>query len=306
LSDPIERWTVGNVTVTRILEFETGGFPPGFMFAGLTEERVKSIDWLHPHYADPDGTIRYAVQAFVVESQGSRIIVDTCVGNDKERGNAAWNHLKLPFLERLTAAGFPPDSIDTVLCTHLHLDHVGWNTRWDGSKWVPTFPNARYLFGRTEFEHWTSERYTSGDMPDQVIALAEQGVVMVDSVLPILNAGLHDLVESDEKITEEVRLFPSPGHSPGHVSVSIRSQGAEAVITGDVLHNPIQFTDPSICANFDFDQKVALATRQSFINDHADRDVLVLGTHFPTPAVGHIVRAGDGDGWRFVADRSEL
>ena len=303
LSDEIDCWTVGDATITRVIEFETGGFPPGFMFAGLTEERVKSIDWLHPHYADPDGTIRYSVQAFVVELQGRRIIVDTCVGNDKERGNAAWNHLKLPFLERLTTAGFPPDSIDTLLCTHLHLDHVGWNTRWDGSKWIPTFPNARYLFGRKEFEHWTSESHTSGDMPDQVIALAEQDVVMVDSVLPILNAGLHDLVESDHKITEEVSLFPSPGHSPGHVSVSIRSRGAEAVITGDVVHNPIQFTDPSICANFDFDRKVALATRQSFINDHADRDVLVLGTHFPTPAVGHIVR--DGDGWRFIADRAD-
>jgi glyoxylase-like metal-dependent hydrolase (beta-lactamase superfamily II) len=117
------------------------------------------------------------------------------------------------------------------------------------SKWLPTFANARYLFGRAEFEHWTSESHTSGHMPDQVIALAEQEVVMVDSVLPIITAGLHNLVESGHEITEEVSLFPSPGHSPGHVSVAIRSQGAEAMITGDVIHNPIQFTDPNICAN---------------------------------------------------------
>ena len=109
MSDAIDRWTVGNVTITRVVEFEIGGFPPGFMFAGLTEERVKSVAWLHPHYADPDGTIRYAVQAYIIESQGRRIIVDTCVGNDKDRNNESWNHLKLPFLERLTAAGYPPE-----------------------------------------------------------------------------------------------------------------------------------------------------------------------------------------------------
>ena len=298
LADPIERWTVGDVTITRVVEFEIGGFPPGFMFAGLTEERVKSVAWLHPHYADPDGTIRYAVQAYVIESQGRRIIVDTCVGNDKDRNNESWNHLKLPFLERLTEAGYPPESIDVVLCTHLHLDHVGWNTRWDGNKWVPTFPNARYLFGRVEWEHWSRDGYSSGDMPQMVVELAEQDRVMVDSVQPIVDARLHELVETDHRLTDEVMLRPTPGHSPGHVSVAIHSQGKEAAITGDVFHNPIQFADPCICANFDFDRKVGLATRQAFISNHADRDVLILGTHFPTPAVGHIVRGGDQ--WRFT------
>jgi glyoxylase-like metal-dependent hydrolase (beta-lactamase superfamily II) len=300
LSDATDRWTVGNVTITRVVEFEIGGFPPGFMFAGLTEDRVKSVAWLHPNYADPDGTIRYPVQAYIIESQGRRIIVDTCVGNDKDRNNESWNHLKLPFLERLTAAGYPPESIDVVLCTHLHLDHVGWNTRWDGGKWVPTFPNARYLFGRVEWEHWSPEVHSNGDMPQMVVELAEQNRVMVDSVLPIVDAGLQELVETDHRLTEEVMLFSTPGHSPGHVSVAIRSQGREAAITGDVIHNPIQLADPGICANFDFDQKVALATRQAFIDSHADRDVLVLGTHFPTPAVGHIVR--DGEGWGFTPE----
>lgn len=298
MSEPINRWTVGNVTITRVVEFEIGGFPPGFMFAGLTEERVKSVAWLHPDYADADGTIRYAVQAFIIESQGRRIIVDTCVGNDKDRNNQSWNHLKLPFLERLTAAGYPPESIDVVLCTHLHLDHVGWNTHWDGNKWLPTFPNARYLFGRVEWEHWSQKVHSNGDMPQMVVELAEQGRVMVDSVFPIVDAGLQELVETDHRLTDEVELFSTPGHSPGHVSVAIRSQGQEAAITGDLIHNPIQLADPCICANFDFDQKASLATRQAFINNHADRDVLILGTHFPTPAVGHIVQ--DGEGWRFT------
>ncbi|MET1047692.1 MAG: MBL fold metallo-hydrolase [Hyphomicrobium sp.] len=112
------------------------------MFNGLTAERVKSVDWLHPHYALPDGTVRYSVHAYVVESQGHCIIVDTCIGNDKARANEGWNKLQIPFIERLTKAGYPPESITIVLCTHLHLDHVGWNTRWDGEKWMPTFPNA--------------------------------------------------------------------------------------------------------------------------------------------------------------------
>ena len=303
MSETIERWAVGDVTITRVVEFEAGGFPPGFMSAGLTEERVKSVEWLHPHYADPDGTIRYAVQAFIIESQGRRIIVDTCVGNDKDRNNESWNRLKLPFLERLTEAGYPPESIDVVLCTHLHLDHVGWNTRWDVGKWVPTFANARYLFGRVEWEHWNREAHSNGDMSQMVVALAEQDKVMIYSVVPIVNAGLHELVETDHRLTDEVSLCSTPGHSPGHVSVAIHSRGREAAITGDVIHNPIQFSDPGICANFDFDQKVGLTTRRAFINNHADRDVLVLGAHFPAPTVGHIV--SDAGGWRFVADPAD-
>jgi glyoxylase-like metal-dependent hydrolase (beta-lactamase superfamily II) len=168
----------------------------------------------------------------------------------------------------------------------------------------PTFPNARYLFGRLEWEHWSREVHSNGDMPQMVVELAEQNRVMVDSVLPIVDAGLHELVETDHRLTDEVMLHSTPGHSPGHVSVAIRSQGQEAAITGDVIHNPIQFTDPGICANFDFDQKVGLATRQAFINNHADRDVLILGTHFPTPAVGHIVR--DGERWRFTPVNADV
>jgi len=298
MTEEINRWKIGNVTITRVIELE-GGFRPGAMFTGLTEDRVKSIAWIHPHYAYPDGTVRYSVHTYVLESQGRSIIVDTCIGNDKARGHEDWNRLKLPFIERLTAAGYPPESIDVVLCTHLHLDHVGWNTRWDGQKWVPTFPNARYLFGRSEWEHWTRDAHDTGDMPEFASALAEQETVMNDSVLPIVRAGLQELVETDHRVTDEVSLFPTPGHTPGHVSVAISSGGRKATITGDLIHNPIQIADPGICANFDFDQKLALSTRRTFISNHESKDVLVLGTHFPSPNAGHIVR--DKGGWRFVS-----
>jgi glyoxylase-like metal-dependent hydrolase (beta-lactamase superfamily II) len=243
------------------------------------------------------------VHAYIVESQGHRIIVDTCIGNDKPRNNEGWNKLQIPFIERLTKAGYPPESIDTVLCTHLHLDHVGWNTLWGGTKWVPTFPNARYLFGRIEWEHWTHENQGTGNMPDFVVQLSEQGNVMNDSVLPIVKAGLQELVETNYRVTDEVSLFPTPGHTPGHVSVAISSAGEKATITGDLMRNPIQIADPEICSNFDFDQSIALSTRRTFIGNHENKKVLVLGTHFTSPNAGHIVT--EKGGRRFVPAKEQ-
>lgn len=293
------RWQVGNATVTRVIESEAGAFPPGFMFTGLTEERVRSIKWLHPHYATEDGNIRFSLHTYVIESDGKTIVVDTCMGNDKDRAFEGWNRQSLPFLEWLADAGFPADSIDIVLCTHLHTDHVGWNTRWDGTHWIPTFPNARYLFGRKEWEHWSQQPPELGDMPAEIAQAASVEVAIADSVTPIVEAGLHELVDSDHQLTSEVSLRPTPGHSPGHVSVAIRSAGARAVITGDVVLNPIQLADPDILSNFDYDREVARTTRRTFIENHTDQDALVLGTHFATPAVGYIV--SDGDAWRFKA-----
>lgn len=295
---PIQRWQVGNVKITRVIEQESGGNPPENTFAGLTPERVKSIAWLLPHYADPDGMLRLAIHAYVLESQGCRIIVDTCVGNDKPRTVPQWNQMRIPFLERLAAAGFPEEQIDIVLCTHLHLDHVGWNTRWDGNDWVPTFPNATYLFGRTEWEHWSNRDHGSGDMSPPLADMADFDPAISDSVMPIVKAALHKFVETDHQITGEISLFPTPGHTPGHVSVAIKSDGKEAVIAGDVMHNPIQLADPTLCATFDADRAKALATRRTFIGNHADREILVLGSHFPTPSAGHIVT--DQSVWRFV------
>jgi len=293
-----ERWHVGDVTVTKILEFESGGFPPTFMFDGADEERIKSIGWLHPSYAEPDGSLRYSVHSFVVESDGKRILVDACVGNDKDRGFPGWNHLELPYLERLEEAGYPPESIDIVLCTHLHMDHVGWNTRLVGDRWVPTFVNARYVFARTEWEHWSRADHGLGDMPETVDQMASLDQAIADSVTPIVDAGLHDLVESNHQVTPEVFFVPTPGNSPGHVSVEIRSSGQHAVITGDAILHPVQLDDPQVRSNFDTDRALAIKTRTDFMETYADQDSLVFGTHFATPSVGHIVK--DGDGWRFT------
>jgi len=281
------RWRVGAVNITRIVESE-GSSPPGFLFANLDAEQVRAHAWLRPHYATAEGRLIASIHMFVVESRGKTIVVDTCVGNDKQRTLPAWNLLSGPFLADFAAAGFSVDGVDVVVCTHLHSDHVGWNTRLADGRWLPTFTRARYLASRTEYDHVRS-----------VDDVAERQL-LADSVQPIVDAGLVDWVDSSHAITDEVRLEPTPGHTPGHVSVRVRSQGSEAVITGDLMHHPVQCADPDVCSNFDSDRAQALATRVRFLREQADRDVLVLGTHFAAPTAGRVV--SDGAAWRFVAD----
>jgi glyoxylase-like metal-dependent hydrolase (beta-lactamase superfamily II) len=191
-----------------------------------------------------------------------------------------------PFLRDLAAAGFPRESIDLVLCTHLHVDHVGWNTMLEGGRWVPTFPNARYLINRVEWEHWS--RFEAGNYRDPI----------EDSVRPIVEGGFADFVESNHRITGEVWLEPTPGHTPGHASVRISSKGEDAIITGDLMHHPIQCAEPDWSSGFDSDADAARATRRAFLERYGDRPILVLGTHFATPTAGRIVR--DGKAWRFA------
>jgi glyoxylase-like metal-dependent hydrolase (beta-lactamase superfamily II) len=195
--------------------------------------------------------------------------------------------LQLPFLEDLDKAGYPAAQIDTVICTHLHIDHVGWNTRLVDGRWVPTFPHARYLLARREWEHWSADT----DRWNQTI--------LADSVRPIFDAGLVDLVEADHAVDAAVRLEPTPGHTPGHVSVHVRSRGEEAVITGDLVHHPAQFARPHWGASVDWDRAMADRTRRAFMERYADTPVLVIGTHFAGPTAGRLVR--DGDAYRLDA-----
>ncbi len=284
--DKFLRWQIGDVRITRVAELAGLPFHSTFMFPESTPELVQRHTWLTPHFAQQDGRLLGSIHSFVIESGKRRIIVDTCIGNDKARAIKTWSMLQGPFLTDLALAGFPADSIDTVLCTHLHVDHVGWNTRLVEGKWVPTFPKACYLFGRREWEHWTSAAAEHRD-----------GDVMGDSVRPIIDAGLAELVDMDQVLTPEVRLEPTPGHTPGHVSVRISSRGEEAVITGDLMHHPLQCAEPDLSNNFDFDAAVARHTRRDFLARYSNRPVLVLGTHFAPPTGGWVVDAEPA--WRF-------
>jgi glyoxylase-like metal-dependent hydrolase (beta-lactamase superfamily II) len=291
----MKRWQVGRVRITQVVELGPTPTSPRFFFKDAPPDLVERHGWLKPHFANDVGKLLASIHCFVIESGGRRIVVDTCVGNDKQRRAPAWHMLRGPFLQHLSDAGFAPEAIDTVLCTHLHVDHVGWNTRWTGDRWVPTFPNARYLFARIEWEHWqraaaarAASGYGSEGPPDDVLG---------DSVRPILDAGLADLVATDHRLTPEVWLEPTPGHTPGHVSVRIESDGQRAVITGDLMHHPIQCAEPDREGNFDTDGEQARATRRRFLSCCARERTLVFGTHFAPPTAGHVVAAGDA--WRF-------
>jgi glyoxylase-like metal-dependent hydrolase (beta-lactamase superfamily II) len=281
------KWRIGKVTVTKIVELEvTGG--SRFILPQATYDDILPIGWLRPHFADERGRLKMSIHTLIVETPSRRIIVDTCLGNDKEnRRIPTWNNLQGPFLADLADAGFPRDSIDTVLCTHLHVDHVGWNTMLvdgpNGQKtWVPTFPRARYLMGRVEFAHWQGQRERD-----------DMAAVFADSVGPIRDAGLADLVETDHRICDEVGLVPTIGHTPGHVSVRISSEGEEALITGDFMHHPCQIARPDWSSSADSDPEAARRTRGRMLGELCNRPVLVIGTHFAGATAGHIVRDGE-------------
>lgn len=279
------KWKIGDVTITKLTELELAS-KATWIVPELTAENLAKLPWVRPHFATDDGRVVMSIHALVIESQGRRIVVDTCVGNDKTLNNPAWNKRQGPFLADLAAAGFPPDSIDTVLCTHLHVDHVGWNTRLENGKWVPTFRNARYLWNRAEYEHWSKTEQS------------DYGPVVQESVRPVYEAGRVDLVGPTHAVTSEVRLEPTHGHTPGHVSVHIESRGEEAVITGDLMHHPAQCAHPEWRSSADSDGEAAVKTRRDFLARYADRPVLVIGTHFATPTAGKIVR--DGGAYRFA------
>jgi len=281
------QWTVGKVRVTKVIELEMAG-GSRFLLPQATPEEVRRIDWLMPHFATPEGKLILSIHALIIETPlGRRIMVDTCLGNDKQgRKIPHWNARQGRFLADIAAAGYPAASIDTVLCTHLHTDHVGWNTSLKDGTWVPTFPKARYLFGRKEFEHW------------QRAAEGAQRAVFEDSVQPIVDAGLHEVVEPDHELCEEVRLTPSFGHTPGHVSVRISSGGQEAFITGDMAHHPCQFARPHWSTTADSDPAAAEATRRRLLGELAGSEVLVIGTHFAGASAGRVAR--DAEGYRLL------
>jgi glyoxylase-like metal-dependent hydrolase (beta-lactamase superfamily II) len=277
------KWTVGKVAITRVVELEVVG-GSRFILPQATREEIRRLDWLCPRFADADGRLKMSIHSYVVETPSRRIVVDTGLGNDKQgRAIPDWNNRAGTFLADLASAGYPAESIDTVLCTHLHVDHVGWNTRRVDGRWVPTFARARYVMGRVEFDYWKARREPG------------PAAVFDDSIRPVAEAGLVDLVESDHRLGEEIRLIPTPGHAPGHVAVHVQSQGEAALFTGDVAHHPCQMARLDWSSTVDFDPAQAVRTRRDLFGRFAGTPTLILGGHF---AGGYIVR--DGDAFRLA------
>jgi glyoxylase-like metal-dependent hydrolase (beta-lactamase superfamily II) len=278
-------WTIGKIKITKVVELETIG-STRFILPLASKEEIQKLPWLTPHFATEEGRLKMSIHSLVVETPKHRIVVDTGLGNHKKgRGVPTWNDRDGPFLETLAAAGFPVESIDTVLCTHLHVDHVGWNTKLVGGAWVPTFPNARYLFGKTEYEHWRDHSHEPS-----------QAAVFADSVKPIMDAGRAELIASDAQLTDEIRMIATAGHSPGHMSLHITSDGAEGLLTGDVAHHPCQMAHLDWSSTADSDPKQSAVTRRELFSRFADRPVMVIGGHFDA---GHIKR--DGEAFKYVA-----
>ena len=282
--------TLGEVTISRVVEIGRSSFPTGSMLPESTPEAIaKHHHWLRPHFFDEAiGDLGSRIQTFVVRTPKRTVIIDTGVGNDKPRdGSPAWHLRQGSYLADLAAAGVTPEDVDLVLCTHLHIDHVGWNTRLVAGRWRPTFPNARYVFAGEEFEFWKHEsRKPGGNEP-----------CIGDSVLPVADAGQALLVAGNHVVDEYLRFEPSPGHTPGHVFVRLRTSAGEAVFSGDVMHRTVQVAEPQWNSRFCQDPVRARAAREDFVAHHADSGVLVLAAHFPKP--GFIVRR-DG-GYRFEA-----
>jgi len=284
--------TFGDIKVHRIIEQEGPFFAVREFFPTLTSDVLDANrSWLQPTYVSADDRLNLCIQSYLLETPHHVILVDSCVGNHKPRPNRPmWDRLDSDRWEKaLAATGFGLADIDFVMCTHLHVDHVGWNTRLENGRWVPTFPKARYLFSGRELEFW-DERYKTKP---------ETCPWIVDSVLPIVAAGRADQVTSDHAFDDTVRLIPTPGHTIDHYSVVIGKTGDDAIVTGDMVHSPLQAKYPEMGMFSDYNSKQAGETRRRIFGCYCDTRTVFCTAHFPSPSTGRVTR--DGDGFRFGA-----
>jgi len=279
-------FAVGDLTIHRVIESEAPLFDPMTFFPTLTRELLdENLSWLEPAYIDPaSGQLVPCIQSYIVRTPHHNILIDSCVGNHKDRPtHPFWSKLTSDRYEKnLAATGLTVNDIDFVMCTHMHVDHVGWNTKMENGRWVPTFPKARYLFSKKEYEYWDGiHRETPLDP-------------MKDSVLPIIDAKQADLVTSSHALNDHIGLTPTPGHTPDHFAVCAGKSGDEAVFTGDLIHSPIQARYPELVMRVDTDRDQGVASRRAFLERYCDTDTLCCTMHFPSPSVGHIKRWDNG------------
>ncbi|QJW85520.1 MBL fold metallo-hydrolase [Ramlibacter terrae] len=270
---------IGDVEVTRVEDYHGLGMPGAAMFPAVEPHHwEEQQDWLVPQFYDPRSQrLRTSIHSWLVKTPRHKILIDACIGNDKNRPDDPRFHMrKEPWIERLAAAGAHPDEIDFVMCTHFHADHVGWNTQLVDGRWVPTFRNARYLFKQAEFDRWDERR------PDHV-PRESQRFVFADSVLPVVEAGQAVMVDDGYTLDERLTVEPAPGHTAGNVKIRLRTQQEQALFTGDVIHHPVQLAYPELCSVFDDDPVTGLATRLRMLDDVAASGILLLPTHFAAP-----------------------
>lgn len=280
---------LGRTRLSRVVD-DTGHFPLDHLLptadrAVFEAERPA----LEPWAVDPaTGELLTVFQSWLIRRDGLTVLVDACLGEHKERPlRPAWHRRSgTAYLARLKAEGVTPEQVDCVLCTHLHADHVGWNTRLENGRWVPSFPNARYLVGARELAHARHLAATPSDPPHDHGSFA-------DSVQPLLDAGRIDAVEDTHEIADGLRLAPAHGHTPGQVMLRVEQPGERAaLLTGDVIHHPVQLAMPEVSSRFCADPAAAAVTRRRVLEEAADSDAHLLTAHFPGPEHHRVRRDG--------------
>lgn len=293
VNDTRTHFEIGAARVDRVVESEEAILDPLQMFPEASATDIASqLPWLAPRFYDEASKLLVIpIQGFLIRVRGKVIVVDTCVGDCKQRQRSMFNQQRRDWIAKLAALGVPPERVDYVICTHFHVDHVGWNTRLLDGRWVPTFPNARYLFTSEEWEFWRSADGTRG--------MERTGDFMEDSVVPIVAAGLADFVRMDHALLPEVRLLPAAGHTPGFVCVDIQSSGQRLVLAGDLLHTPLQCVFPEWTSRFCSDPHGSARTRVRLLSEWAASRTLMLPTHFPSPSAGFVERKNGAFWFRY-------
>lgn len=287
LSNTHTSWQIGKVTVTRIEELLGPSFRPEDLFASWDPAVLKEHGhWMAPHFYQPStNQVMMSVHSWLIRTEHHTILVDTCCGNAKNRPESPHFHqLNQPYLDRLKSAGVNPEDVDYVLCTHLHVDHVGWNTRLIDGRWVPTFPNAKYVFSLEELNFWDPAK--NPHLPQ------EPRDVFADSVLPVIAAKQAHVVSMTDQLSDTLLIEPSPGHSPGHIILRLISGQDEGVFIGDVMHHPIQIYRPEWNSRFCMDPMEAVISRKKVLNHCVEHHAIVFPAHFGAPHAGRIQSDG--------------
>jgi glyoxylase-like metal-dependent hydrolase (beta-lactamase superfamily II) len=286
-------YKLGDLEIHRAIESEVPIFDTFTFFPDATRDVVEANkDWLMPRYIDPKTIeIILCIQSYIIKTSHHTILVDTCVGNHKSRpARPSWHMQNAPFIEELANVGVHPEEVDFVLCTHLHVDHVGWNTKLVDGRWIPTFPNAKYIFSRNEYELWESRHENGEAVPVPL--------VYEDSVLPIVEAGQAIIVEDTHQIDDGMWLEPAPGHTPGHVMLNLKSREETALMSGDAIHHPIQLIRPEWSSRACEDPHMSAVSRTKMLERVADTNTLLCPAHFGSPTMGHVISHPNG-GFRY-------
>lgn len=288
---------IGEIQVLRVEESLGPGFQPNLLLPDWSREAVApDLHWVAPDYYDPvKDRLISSIHSWVLKTRHHTIVIDTCVGNHKHRPEQPRFHmLDRPYMTNLAAAGIHPEEVDFVMCTHLHVDHVGWNTRLENGRWVPTFPNAKYVFSKIDRDYFDPTRGEGGKQE-------KHALVFNDSVLPILEAKQDMVVDGTQALGDNLMISPAPGHSPGHVVITAKSGGTEGMFIGDVMHHPIQIHQPEWSSAFCSDPAEARRSRRKVLEHAAGAGSILYPTHFAGP---HIARVGDAGGrFRFLPGR---